>query len=116
MKRVLCIVLAVLMVLSLAACGNKNKDNELEGLRWKSTAYGDIERFEDGIMYYEDYGLQFEYKIADTEETDEGKIYYIDVTDPEMEMEEAERIVVTVNKTEMTLATEATQDHFELVK
>lgn len=106
-----------MIIMPFAGCGkNKNEDNELEGIRWKSTLYGDVERFEDGIMYFEDFDLKFGYVIKSTEDTDAGKVYHIEISEDGTPQSETEQITVTVKGDSMTLETENTQETFELVK
>lgn len=96
MKKRLCLLLAVVMMLTLfAGCQNKNKNHELEGIRWKSELYGDIWLLEDGQFTYENYGIQIQYEILEVQENEDSKTYKLLLTDtvfPEQQ-EEAEYTV-----------------------
>lgn len=96
MKKRFCLLLAVVMMLTLfAGCQNKNKNHELEGIRWKSQLYGDIWLLEDGQFTYENYGIQIQYEILEVKENEDSKTYKLLLTDtafPEQQ-EEAEYTV-----------------------
>ncbi len=97
MKKKFCLLIAVIMIVTLfAGCQNKNKNHELEGLRWRSELYGDVWSFKAGMFAYEDYGIQIQYEILEVQENEDSKTYKLLLTDLDFP-EQKEEAVYTVS-------------------
>ncbi len=100
MKRKICLLLAVIMMFTLfAGCQNKNKNHELEGLRWKSELYGDVWLLEDGKFTYENYGIQIQYEILEVQENEDSKTYRLLLTDLDYPDQQEEAVYTVSGRT-----------------